>query len=492
MSLTLNDNRTWPLGLIAASLGLLALRILVAADTGLTDDEAYYRLWGVAPAMSYLDHPAMTGWLIAAGRAVAGDTPLGVRLPAVIAPLLGTALMWRTASILFDRTIAARAAWIGLAIPLLAAGGVLMTPDTPSVLTWGLTGWAMAELYRAGRPGWWLAVGLFAGLGLVSKYTNLFAGAGIGLWLLLTPANRTWFGRWHPWAGGLIALCGAVAPLWWNWQHHWASFDKQFGRVGAGEGITYRFFGELAGGLFGLLSPAIAMLAVAGIWRAAKMARRDFGSPEALLLCSVAPLGGYLLVHSLHDRVQANWPAPLYPAFAVFAALAVAPAGQFIRGLNRLALPMGFAMTGILYLHTLHPLIHLAGEADPTSQMRGWADLAAQIETKRKAAGASWIATSSYATTGELAYAMPHGLPVLQLDERIRYVNLPPVSPDATQGPALYVELERRADLAMLNRRFRSVVDLGTLTRADSGGPIARYVVVLAAGPTRPPLDPVQ
>ena len=482
----------WPVGLIAASIVLLGLRVLVAADTGLTEDEAYYRLWGLVPAMSYLDHPAMTGWLIAAGRAIAGDTALGVRLIAVLAPILGTALLWRTTKILFNRTIAERAAWIGLAMPLLAVGGVIMTPDAPSVLAWGLTGWAMAELYHSGNGRWWLAVGLFAGLGLLSKYTNLFAGTGIVLWLLLTPANRAWLGRWQPWAGGLVALAGAVPPLLWNWQHHWASFDKQFGRVAAGEGLTYRFLGELAGGLAGLLSPAIAALAVVGIWRAAKAARRDLGSPEALLLCSILPLGAYLLIHASHDRVQANWPAPLYPALAIFAALALEPLGAMLRVANRVALPVGFALTALIYLHALHPLFHLEGDADPTAQMRGWPTLAAEIEAKRKAAGATWIATSSYSTTGELAFALRDAAPVLQLNERIRYGHLPAVPSAVTQAPALYVELQRRAEPGLLRKRFATVRDLGTLTRADSGGPIDGYSLYLAADSSRPPLDPVE
>ena len=43
------------------------------------------------------------------------------------------------------------------------------------------------------RANWWLAFGLFAGLGLLSQYTNLFVGAGVLLWLVLLPGNWHWF-----------------------------------------------------------------------------------------------------------------------------------------------------------------------------------------------------------------------------------------------------------------------------------------------------------
>src|ERR1700754_4723214 len=82
-------------------LALSLVRVWLAATLGLTEDEAYYRLWALAPAKSYLDHPPMTGWMIAFGRWVAGDSPLGIRLPAILASLVGPLVLWRTASILF-------------------------------------------------------------------------------------------------------------------------------------------------------------------------------------------------------------------------------------------------------------------------------------------------------------------------------------------------------------------------------------------------------
>src|ERR671925_300178 len=72
-----------------AIMGVAAVRAGVAAHMPLSEDEAYYRLWGLAPALSYLDHPPMVGWMIAAGMAVAGDNALGIRLGAVLTSLAG-------------------------------------------------------------------------------------------------------------------------------------------------------------------------------------------------------------------------------------------------------------------------------------------------------------------------------------------------------------------------------------------------------------------
>jgi Dolichyl-phosphate-mannose-protein mannosyltransferase len=470
--------------LLAAILAAGVVRAGLAAMIGLTEDEAYYRLWALAPAMSYLDHPPMVGWMIAFGRWVGGDTPFGIRFPAILISLAGPLVLWRTAAVLFGPIAARRAVWIVLAMPLLAVGGVIITPDTPSVLFWGLAGWALVELHASRNANWWLGVGAFAGLGLLSKYSNLFVGASILLWLCLFRANRPWFRCWQLWAGGGIAVLLALPVLLWNYQHDWASFAKQFGRVGHGQRLALVYMAEFIGGSLVLMSPVVAVLAVLGLRKMARSAAAG-EPPAALLVAGILPFLAYLIVHSFHDRVQANWMAPLYPSFAVCAAVALGAfdaevrPGQAFGRLGRWALAIGLLLSGIIYWHTLSPLVQLPGQKDPTSQTRGWRELAADVERVRAATGACWIATSNYATTGQLAFELRDKAPVVQIDERIRYLHLP--APDAAllKCPALYVELERRTNASWLGERFRSVTRLDNLTRTHAGVPLATYAVYL-------------
>ena len=58
----------------------------------------------------------MVAWLIAAGRAIAGDNPLGVRLLAPLTLPVGAALRWRTTWLLYGPETARRATWM-LAAP---------------------------------------------------------------------------------------------------------------------------------------------------------------------------------------------------------------------------------------------------------------------------------------------------------------------------------------------------------------------------------------
>jgi hypothetical protein len=184
--------------------------------------------------------------------------------------------------------------------------------------------------------------------------------------------------------------------------------------------------------------------------------------------------------------------APLYPAFAVCAAVALSKigpkAGTSLGRLGTWAVAVGFVLSGLLYWHAFRPFVQLPGQRDPTSQMRGWSELAGEIERLRVSRGACWVATSSYATTGQLAWHLEGKAPVVQLTERIRYMHLPAVDPATLACPALYVELERRGAPALLQERFGSVERLGSLTRSYRGVPIASYAVYLVSRPEAGPV----
>ena len=474
--------------LIAVALGLCALRLFVAGATGLVDDEAYYRLWSLAPSLSYLDHPPMVAWLIGAGRAVAGDTPLGVRLLGPTLLLLGTALIWRTALLLYGGKIARRAAWFVLAMPLLGIGGIIITPDLPSVAFSGLVVLGLIELERSGDANWWLAIGLFAGLGLLSKYTNLFLGATILIWILAVPGNTKWFRAPQLWIGGLVAAIVGSPVAIWNAEHDWASFAKQFGRVAHNARGGGSYISEFLGNFLALASPVIGVLAIVGLVGVTRAALAKRKSSDVLLAATIWPMLAYFLVHALHDRVDGNWPAPLYLPLAIAAALGLDAirSERWREATYRTALTVGFVMIAFIYAHALHPLVTVG--RDPTEQLRGWPAFGDAIDQKRREAGAEWIATSSYATTGQLAFAVKGRSEVAQLDQRLRYIFLPALAPGLVAKPALYVELQRRIDPELLKDKFGKVVPLGSLTRVNGTKDGATYQLFLVTDPPVPPL----
>ncbi len=473
--------------LVLVLAGLTAIRLVVAATAGLAEDESYYRLWSFGLAGGYYDHAPMVAFLIRAGRAIAGDDPLGIRLFGPIATFLGSLLLWRTVALAEGRAVADRATLFLNATLLIGAGSVIITPDTPSVLFWGATVWALAELSRSRDPRWWFAVGIAAGLGLASKYSVLFLGLGIVVWLVSSSEARRWFSDWRLWAGGAIALALFSPVVAWNASHEWISFAKQFGRT-VPHGFRPEKFAEFLGVQWLLIGLPLAPLVVAGIGRGLG-AMRDGDALRGLPIATSLPFVLYLGFHSFHGGIEGNWPAPLYGAAAWLAATASFDAVAWRQRLARWVMPFGFGLTGLVYLHATLPILVLPPERDPTAQMRGWDAFAVEVAKRRDAVGAGWIAVPNFGMTGQFAYRLGSGA-VRQIGEPRRWANLPPLDPAPTERPALWVVRTARDRTAtMLAGRFRSIEPLGTIERRSGGRVVDTYALYRLDGAIGDPTD---
>ncbi len=456
-----------------ALLGLTVLRLLAAAVLPLAPDEAYYWVWGRTLQAGYLDHPPMVAWWIAAGTALLGDTPLGIRLLGPPGVAIASVALADAADRLFpDRRPGVAAAVAFNAMPVTNAGAVLMTPDTPLVVFWCLGFWALARLHASGTAPWWGLVGLFAGAALASKYTAALLGVGIVLWLALEPSARRW---WHgPWlyAGGAIAAAVFAPVVAWNALHGWASFVKQGGRAGAGEGATLRFLGELIGGQALLASPVLLVLGAIGVGFAAVAwaRRRDGGA--GLVAALVIPGALLFLWQATGSRVQGNWPAILYPAAVVAAAAFVA--GAWVR----LGAGVGLVLTAAVALQALAAPVTLPRRFDPTlARLAGWESLAAEVDAARQATGADFVGAEEYGLAAQMAFHLPRGVRVVASGDRWALFDRPE-PPAGLTGLLLQSSRRGAGDLG-----WPGAEPVGEVSRARDGEVAERYRVLRARTP---------
>ena len=360
------------------------VRLWIAAGVPLAPDEAYYWIWSQALSPGYFDHPPMVALWIRAGTALAGQTPLGVRLLGPLATAVGSGFLFDAGRILFPGTLFPGARFPGSRRParwlagagvgtisvvllnatlLVGVGSIIMTPDSPLLLFWTLTLWAMARLIVSGNGTWWLAAGVFAGLAGLSKYTAIFLWVGIGLWAVVVPQGRIWLRRWQPWTAVAIGAALFLPVVVWNASHEWAGLLKQGGRVADWQPARAAgFLAELVGGQVGLATPWIFVLCMIGLGVAARRswAMRD---PRWTLLAALSvPPVAVFLQHAIGDRVQGNWPAIIYPALALAAAVWLAERGRrdWIG-----ASALGFGITVVVYLQVVFGLIPLPPGLDP-------------------------------------------------------------------------------------------------------------------------------
>ncbi len=461
------------------------IRLAVAATAPLAPDETYYWVWSHALAPGYLDHPPMVALWIKAGTLVFGQTALGVRAMGPLAAAVASWMLFDAGRVLFPGTKAKAgivAAVLLNATLLLGVGTVIMTPDSPLLFFWTTTLWAMARLVASGSGingsgiggpgGWWLVAGVFGGLALDSKYTALFLWIGIGLWVLLVPAARSWLRRWQPWAACTIGLALFAPVLVWNAGHGWAGFAKQGGRVNDWQpSRAAGFLAELVSGQIGLATPLVWTLCMIGLVVAIRRAWRDRDPGWSLLVALSLPPVLVFVQHAVGDRVQGNWPAIIYPALAVAAGGALVPK-RWWGGASAL----GFAITGLAYVQATTGLIPLPPKLDPIAlRLAGWDGVAEQVA--REASGAAFVAADGYALASELAWWLPSGARVAGTDDRWRLTDLPAAT--LGHGPGLLVRDARRTDppdAALWAQADR----IGSVIRP--GGEFAMYRVLPAAG----------
>jgi 4-amino-4-deoxy-L-arabinose transferase-like glycosyltransferase len=418
----------------AALLALTALRLVVAAIAPLAPDEAYYWIWSRALAPGYLDHPPMVALWIVAGTAIAGQGELGIRLLGPLSAALGSWLLVDTADRLFPGHRAGLTAAVLLnATLLLGVGSIVMTPDTPLLFFWIAAFWALARIATGGAWPWWLAVGLFAGLALATKYTAALLWFGIGAWLIVSPQMRRWLRHPAPWLGALLGAAVFSPVVLWNQAHGWAGFLRQGGRLGDWRPErAVGFLLELIGSQAGLVTPWIWILSLAGIALALKRTIQTRDPVWTLLVMLSVPAVLLFLQHALGDRVQGNWPAIAYPA-AIVAAAGPIP---FVLARGRWAAAcMGLAIVMLTYLQVTTGALPIPARLDPIAlRLTGWDKLAEQIEAVRRQTGASYVVAEQYALAAELARHMPPGVQVVAREARWSLFALPPAETTGRRG----------------------------------------------------------
>ncbi len=472
---------------------LVLLRLVAAAFTPLTFDEAYYWTWAKHLAGGYYDHPPMVAVVIRLGIMIAGDTEFGVRLVSILLALPMSWAIYRAARIFFDDARIAATATILLNATLMASvGTTIVTPDAPLMVAAAFVLYALAKVWQTGRGVWWIAVGAAVGAGLLSKYTALFFGAQILLWLLLVKDQRRWLAS--PWLyfGGIVAFAIFSPVILWNADHQWVSFIKQLGRARV-EGMTLKYLGEMIPTQFIFATPSVFILGVFGLYALAR-ARAVHAAGAVLVNISVWMIFLYFVWHALHARVEANWLGPVYPAFAIAAAYAAwgttwNPREQRTMDWSRrLALPIGVALFVVLIVQTNTGLFTgFRRDATMRSVGVGWPALAAEIEAIRTKQNATCVLAADYGTTSWLIFYLPKTTCVAQYQQRYRWTFVDEPDANLLKGKALLIgppgaSPPQRASYARIER-------LTELTRKRSGVAFETYAVDLLDGARGEVLD---
>ncbi len=321
-----------------------------------------------------------------------------------------------------------------------------------------------------------------------------FSAPAILIWLIAVPGLRRWL--LSPWLylGGLVALAVFAPVILWNADHQWVSFIKQIGRARI-EDFRPAFIAELIPTQIGFATPLVWILGAMGL---CALFRRNAGALASRVLINAMfwVIVLYFVWHSLHARVEANWFAPVYPAFAIAAAVAAHLVRWDARWRRladfclRWAAPVGIVLFALLIVQAdTGVLTGYRRDSTVRSVGVGWQQLADQIEAVRQRTGARCVLAPDYGTTSWLAFYLPKGACVLQPTQRIRWVNMPTPNSSLLAGPLLYVDELRGERPLYLEQTFAHIERVAELPRKRGPLTIEIYGLDLVDGAKRDVLD---
>lgn len=268
--------------------------------------------WGHEWQWGYYKHPPLPAWLLyPAFRALGWYGPY---LVSQLCILLALAYVYRMAREFMD----APRAWLAAALPYTIYYYTWPTLEfnhnIAQIPVWAALAWHTHRAVRRGRPGDWMWLGVWGGIGVLAKYSTGVLMACLGAYLLLRPQRALWRGP-GPWLAVGVACVVAAPHLAWLVANdalpltYLAGRSQQVSRLAAA-GTVAAFLGAQV-----LVHvPLLLVLLFGGVrpwhWRPSRLPARErgwlftIGLAPALLTALVALVSGL----ALHDM----WGTPMW------------------------------------------------------------------------------------------------------------------------------------------------------------------------------------
>jgi 4-amino-4-deoxy-L-arabinose transferase-like glycosyltransferase len=503
--------------------GLIFLELLAnlaynaSGVLGLTGDEAYQWVWSKHLALSYYSKPLLIAVAHLLGTSLWGDNVFGVRfLPPIITAIMGVFLLRFVARVANVRA----AFWLSAilpAIPLVTIGSVFMTVDPLSVMFWTLAmmaGWHAIQDQSSTAD--WLWVGLWMGLGFLSKYTALFQLLSWAAVFALWPPARKQLHRPGPWLALLVNFLFTLPVLIWNYQRHWITLQNvsdaghldqawAFTAANLWHGFSH-YTMEFLGGELGLLNPFFFLPTV---WAAIAFWPRRREHPLLLyFFCMGAPEFIFYFLFTLHSRVYLNW---IVPSVVPFLCLAVVyweerwrAGAKAIQYWLFSGLVLGATASVVMHFSGLLPSVMgrpLPPALNVWQRAEGWDETVQAVEAARQRLLAEgkpvFIIGEHYSITGELTFYLPEARASVRNHPLVYFIHSEtprnqfyfwPGYEDRKGENALYVkELDflngkPEPPPAELAAEFQSVTDLGEIDVTRDGRILRRLQICECRG----------
>lgn len=211
--------------LLVPAAAKLLIHLLGINGYGIHGDELYYLACSDHLDWGYVDHPALSIFLLHLERALFGDSASSIRLlPAfagALSVLLAGLLARRMGAGLFGQLLAGLCA---LAAPVYLAVHHYYSMNAFDVLFWTGALYLIVRIIDGGKPTLWVWFGIVMGAGFENKVGVLFLGFGLVVGLLMTKQRRLLLDRWA-WLGALVAILLMLPYILWQIPLGWPTLE---------------------------------------------------------------------------------------------------------------------------------------------------------------------------------------------------------------------------------------------------------------------------
>ncbi|MEO0255494.1 MAG: glycosyltransferase family 39 protein [candidate division WOR-3 bacterium] len=365
---------------------LILIKILIILKTELTEDEAYYFLWSSNLDLSYFDHPPMVAYLIKISKIFLGDNELGVRFPAFFLGLIFL-LILVLIFIEIDKTKILTSIYVSSLILIFSVGGVVITPDTPMALFIILTFYFLLKSEK--KPFFLYLAAISYGLSLLSKYVSILILPSIILFFF---QKKKLFSK-EIFLFLLISLLIFSPCIIWNLMNDFVSFKFQI-HHGYGKKEI-----EFMNTLLYLLDSILVLSFPLSILIYFYGFKGIFNEGINFLTFSFLFPFLFFMISSLKTKAEANWPSISYIFLLIIAVKYLKESKSFY-----ITSFITFVLIFYIHLHTLYPLIKF--KKDPTFRMKGWKELAFDMEWFAERYGIKNFAANNYQIASLLSFYM--------------------------------------------------------------------------------------
>lgn len=223
----------------------LLIRLLAIGTADLIAEEAYY--WNYANHLdfSYLDHPPMVALLIKFSTFIFGINEFGVRFMSIVCWAICVRFSYQLTRLIAPKAWPSSIFLLSI-LPFFFLHSLIITPDLPLMASWSACLYYLYLALVKEEKNAWYWIGMWLGLGMLSKYTIVLLGPSALLYIILTRKSRILLSP-GPYIAILIASLLFSPVVYWNATHQWVSFLFQSTRRFAAldQGSLLAFFGLL-------------------------------------------------------------------------------------------------------------------------------------------------------------------------------------------------------------------------------------------------------